>query len=72
MLLNNEKSKLGLGIGVSLLNKTIAFDQINLEDPNDRLLNINVPTSGTTPDFDFGIYTNTATFKYRRIGNKPA
>lgn len=56
MLLNNEKSKLGLGIGVSLLNKTIAFDQITLEDPNDPLLQVNQPASAMTPDVDLGVY----------------
>lgn len=54
--LNDEKSKLGIGIGFSLLNKTISFDKLLLEEPGDPLLKINQPESGLFTDLDFGLF----------------
>lgn len=55
-LMNNEKGKLGIGLGASLLNKTINFDQLIVEQPGDPLLNTNQKVSAMAPDLDFGVY----------------
>ena len=55
-LLNNEKGKLGIGLGVSLLNKTIDFNQLIVEQPGDPLLNINQSESAMAPNVDLGLY----------------
>ncbi len=55
-LMNNEKGRLGIGLGVSLLNKTINFDQLIVEQPGDPLLSTNQPASAMAPDIDFGVY----------------
>lgn len=53
---NDEKNKLGIGIGFSLLNKTISFDKLILEEPGDPLLKIDQQESGLFTDLDFGLF----------------
>ncbi len=56
LLLNNEKGRLGIGLGVSLLNKTIDFNQLIVEQPGDPLLSVNQSESAMSPNFDLGVY----------------
>jgi type IX secretion system PorP/SprF family membrane protein len=51
----NEKNHLGIGIGVSVLNRSIAFDKLITEQQGDPLLKTATPESGILPDFDFGL-----------------
>lgn len=51
----NEKSQLGIGLGFSLLNKSIAFDKLITEQEGDPLLKVNSAQNGILPDFDFGL-----------------
>jgi type IX secretion system PorP/SprF family membrane protein len=51
----DESKVLGIGIGISLLNKTIFFDQLTLEQPNDPLMKTDSQESGKLTDLDFGI-----------------
>lgn len=60
-LVNNEKGRLGIGLGLSLLNKTINFDQLVLEQPGDPLLRTNQSASAMAPDVDFGVYYQNGT-----------
>lgn len=61
--LQNEKNHLGLGIGLSVLNKVIRFDQLITEEQGDPLLKLNDRESGIIPDLDFGIsYQNAEKF----------
>lgn len=61
--LQNEKNHLGLGIGLSVLNKVIRFDQLITEQQGDPLLKLNDRESGIIPDLDFGIiYQNAEKF----------
>ena len=56
-LVNNEKGKLGVGLGISLLNKTIDFSQLNLVDSvHDPLLRVNKSVSAMAPNVDLGLY----------------
>lgn len=56
---DNEAQSLGIGIGVSFLNKTVDFSNYNLEQPADPLLQSQQSESGMITDFDLGIqYTN--------------
>ena len=55
-LMNNEKGRMGVGLGVSLLNKTIDFSQLIVEQPGDPLLRVNQSESGMAPNFDLGLY----------------
>ncbi len=55
MPLNNDNSKFGLGLGVSLLNKSIDFSQFILQQPNDPVFQTTQKESGIIPDIDFGI-----------------
>ena len=55
-LMNNENGKMGVGIGISLLNKTIDFSQLIVEQPGDPLLNVNQSASAMSPNFDLGVY----------------
>lgn len=57
--LNNEKHHLGLGIGLSLLNRTISFDQYIPEQPGDPLLKINNKESGMLSDLNVGMIFQT-------------
>jgi len=52
----NERRSLSIGIGVSMLNKTVDFTRIILEQPDDPLLIINQKESGSFTDVDFGIH----------------
>lgn len=54
--MNNEKGRMGIGLGVSLLNKTIEFNQLIVEQPGDPLLRVNQSESAMTPNFDLGLY----------------
>ncbi len=55
-LMNNEKARMGVGLGVSLLNKTIDFGQLVVEQPGDPLLSVSQQESAMSPDLDFGLY----------------
>jgi type IX secretion system PorP/SprF family membrane protein len=52
----NERKSLGIGIGVSILNKAVDFTRIILEQPGDPLLIINQKERGSFTDVDFGIH----------------
>lgn len=56
LFLNKNNSDFGIGIGLSLLNKTIDFEQMVLIEEADPLLKFNQKESGLFTDFDFGIY----------------
>lgn len=51
----NENNRLGIGIGVSLLSKSIDFSQLILEQSGDPLIKSTRKESGIIPDIDFGI-----------------
>lgn len=55
-LMNNEKGRMGIGLGISLLNKTIDFNQLIVEQPGDPLLKVNQSESAMAPNVDLGIY----------------
>ena len=52
--LKNKNNKLGLGIGVSLMDKSIDFSRAVLVQPNDPLIPYGVSESGLIPDIDLG------------------
>ena len=52
----NESKLLSFGIGISMLNKTINYDQFNLEQPGDPLLQYQQPETGKMMDIDLGIH----------------
>jgi len=51
----DENNQLGIGIGVSVFNKTIDFSQLILEQPNDPLFQTAKKENGIIPDIDLGI-----------------
>lgn len=53
---NNEKSDLNFGLGMSLLNKTIDFDKLQIIQQADPLLRFNQSESGFFTDLDFGVF----------------
>jgi type IX secretion system PorP/SprF family membrane protein len=54
-----DESKIGFGIGISLLNKTILFNQLTTEQPGDPLLKTNQQESGNMFDLDLGVHYST-------------
>jgi len=53
--LQQEKSQLSIGVGVSVINRSVAFDKLITEQGGDPLLKINSPENGLLPDFDLGV-----------------
>ena len=53
---DDESKSLAIGVGGSILNKSIDFSKLVPEEPGDPLLNYKQEESGIIPDVDFGIH----------------
>lgn len=53
--LRELKANIGIGVGVSITNKSIDFGKLILEQPGDPLLSTTQKKNGFIPDFDLGV-----------------